>query len=222
MDRKQEREAFKPKQVKAADPVDGRYVPTDRIGEINTDPEEVEPATEAELAEELAIHGRLLEPEVAREADVNATAARGGFAGEAATMGNWYSETYWTHFDWRPDVKKVIGRVQQKLPYQTFANTYFMHPPVYGRTYEFVSTDFWAGGRSANGAFLGYRGKPIASGVGWNVVEALFADRYLPNIAWLIFGGKMWTRGYGWGPAPYGPAGSDAGHFFHVHCTHVL
>ena len=127
-----------------------------------------------------------------------------------------------THFDFRADVKRAIARVQAIFPYKTFANTYYQHPPIYGRKYEFVSADFWGGG-IIDGQYAGYRGKPIGWTVdGWKVFNAIFNDPYLPNIAWIIFGGRMWDRWGGWGPAPYGPPDSDPGHYKHIHVTYML
>ena len=116
---------------------------------------------------------------------------------------------------------RAINRVQKKFPSQTFANTYYMHPPVYGRKYEFVSVDFWGGGLS-NGQYVGNRGKPIGAFLGHKVWNALYQDSYLPNIFWIIWNGRMWVRGSGWGPSPWGPPDSDARHFRHIHVTYVL
>jgi len=118
-------------------------------------------------------------------------------------------------------VARAINRVQKKFPSQTFANTYYMHPPVYGRKYEFVSVDFWGGGLS-NGQYVGNRGKPIGAFLGHKVWNAIYQDSYLPNIFWIIWNGRMWVRGLGWGPSPWGPPDSDAGHFRHIHVTYVL
>lgn len=204
-----------PPEVEIEAPVDGDSVPEDRNVHINTVPGEVEVATEEELQQEVEKYKSLREPEAAREEEGKPPPPG------AAAFGGWYEEKYWTHFDFRDDVARVIARIQKKFPWQTFANTYYMHPPVYARKYERVSVDFWGGGR-VNGRYAGYRGKPIGTSLGWNIVNAAMNDPYLPNINWIIFGGKMWTRGVGWGPAPWGPAGSDAGHHFHCHISYVL
>lgn len=215
LDKDEEKRAWKPRKVERDDPVDGEEDPEDRNVEINTVAGEVEAASEEELAREIEKHGRLREPEVALEED-------GPPPPEGAAAFGGYAETYYTHFEWRDDVKRAIARVQKKFPFRTFANTYFCHPPVYGRKYEFVSVDFWGGGM-AGGKYVGYRGKPINLTVnGWDVFNAIFNDGYLPNIAWAIHGGRMWTRGYGWGPSPYGPPDSDPAHVNHIHVTYLL
>jgi hypothetical protein len=96
-----------------------------------------------------------------------------------------------------------------------------MHPPVYGRKYEFVSVDFWGGGRS-HGKYVGYRGKPIGASLGQRVFSAIFHDRYKPNIFWIIWNGRMWVRGTGWEASPWGPPDSDPRHEKHIHVTYVL
>jgi hypothetical protein len=184
-------------------PTDGNEAGPPLLAEHNAG---TAPEDELLLEEERRV-GVVKEPEVGRVGH------------EVAVAG--YSDTYWTHFDWREDVARAVARVQKKFPYLTYANTYYCHPPVYGRAYEFQSADLWGGGL-AGGYYYGYRGKPIGSVVdGWDVFDALFYDPYLPNIYWIIFGGYMWTRGYGWGPAPWGPPDSDPGHHAHIHVTFV-
>lgn len=190
-------------------PADGttERAPVDRNARVNTVPGEAEPAGDEALVREIARLGVVKEPEVGRVGYGELEAA--------------YSDTYWTHFDWRSDVKASVVRTQKKFPWLTYANTYYCHPPVYGRKYEFASADFWGGGLS-NGSYYGYRGKPINAVVnGWAVFDAIFDDPGLPNIYWIIFAGRMWTRGYGWGPAPWGPPDSDPGHFSHIHVTYL-
>lgn len=141
----------------------------------------------------------------------------GGASGEIATAG--YADTYPTHFGFRPDVRRFVNRMQAKFPWLTYANTYYMHPPVFGRLYEIRSVDFWAGGLVGN-KYVGYRGKNINITVnGWDIFNAAFNDPNLPNIAWIIFGGYMWSWSGGWTSAPWGPAGSDAGHHYHPHIS---
>ena len=81
--------------------------------------------------------------------------------------------------------------------------------------------DFWGGGLS-NGQYVGNRGKPIGAFLGHKVWNAIYQDSYLPKIFWIIWNGRMWVRGLGWGPSPWGPPDSDAGHFRHIHVTYVL
>jgi len=132
-----------------------------------------------------------------------------------------YIDDHPTRFNFRGDVHKVINRVQAKFPNQTYANTYVEHPPGFGGRYDTVSVDFWGGGLR-NGKYVGYRGKPIGTERGHNVFRAIWHDKHKPNISWIIWHGRMWVRGKGWGPAPGGPADSDAGHYNHVHVTYEL
>ena len=132
-----------------------------------------------------------------------------------------YIDDHPTRFDFRGDVHKAINRVQKKFPFQTFANTYVGHPPGFGGKYDRVSVDFWGGGRK-NGRYVGYRGKPLAHNLGDRVFRAIFNDKHKPNISWIIWRGRMWVRGKGWGPAPGGPPDSDAGHYKHIHVTFML
>lgn len=216
LDMGEELRLWKPEEVELNNPIDGNDDPEDNIVRVNTIPEEIEVATPEMLQQEMSTWGQLREPEAASKEYGPPPPPR------SAAFGDWYSDKYWTHWDWRGDVKKAVARLQKKFPWLTFANTYWCHPPVYGRKFEFVSADFWAGG-VVNGRYVGYRGKNINLVInGWKVFNALFNDAHLPNIAWIIHGGKMWTRGYGWGPSPWGPAGSDAGHFYHVHVTYLL
>ncbi len=132
-----------------------------------------------------------------------------------------YIDDHPTRFDFRGDVRKAINRVQAKFPHETFANTYVEHPPGYRGQYDLVSVDFWGGGLR-NGKFAGYRGKPIGTERGNKVFHAIWHDKHKPNIFWIIWNGRMWIRGKGWGPAPDGPADSDAGHYNHIHCTYAI
>jgi len=186
-------------------PTDGAEMDLLPAESVNPLPEGVAPATEEDLRAEIERHGRLREPEIG-----------------VPEMGvSSYMDQHPTHFDFRADVRRIVNRVQRKLPYRTYANTYVSHPPVYGRKYEFVSVDFWGGGLM-NGRYVGYRGKPIGASLGDEVWRALFYDPYLPNLAWIIWSGRMWSRGYGWGLSPAGPPDSDPEHRSHVHCTYVL
>ena len=183
--------------------------------QINIVSDEIEAATEEELQRIIEEEGRASEPEIgAYRLEVPASSL-----GEARAVSRSYISDHPTHFDFRADVARLVNRIQKTFPMQTFANTYFMHPPVYGRKYEFVSVDFWGGGLS-NGRYVGYRGKPIGASLGQQVQDALLHDPNLPNIFWIIWNGKMWVDGTGWGPSPWGPPDSDAGHFKHVHVTY--
>jgi hypothetical protein len=215
MDRRieEDKRLWIPPQVERSEPVDGDSLPEDKNVHINTVPGEVEVADEDALRRVIETKGRFPEPEIARARLLK------GDEPEIGTQS--YAQRYWTHFDFREDVAAGIVRVQKQFPWETYANTYYEHPPVYGRTYEFVSVDYWGGG-FWNGRYAGYRGKPIGVGFGWEVFNAAFNDPYLPNIYWAIFNGYMWTRGYGWGPSPWGPPDSDPRHDKHIHISYLL
>jgi hypothetical protein len=199
-------------------PVDGTEEPEpERVPDpINIISDEIEVATEEELQRIIEQEGKVLEPEIAAfELDVTPS------PGEPQALSRSYLSEHPTHFNFRADVARVVNRVQAKFPWQTFANTYYQHPPVFGRKYEFVSVDFWGGGRS-HGRYAGYRGKPIGTSLGQRVFSAVFNDRHLPNISWIIWNGRMWVRGTGWEASPWGPPDSDPRHEKHVHVTYVL
>ena len=137
-------------------PSDGTYEP-----EANTAPErinivsdEIEAATEEDLWRIVEQEGKVREPEIGTYDEFG----RAQSPSVAATVGTEsYIDDYPTHFDFRADVARLVNRIQGQFPWQTYANTYYMHPPVYGRTYEFVSVDFWGGGLW-NDQYVGYRG----------------------------------------------------------------
>ena len=202
-----------------APPTDGTDEPeAEKVPEpINIVSDEIEVATEEELQRIIEQEGKVSEPEIG----AFELGDPGSSPGEARAASRSYISDHPTHFDFRADVARAVNRVQAKFPSQTFANTYYMHPPVYGRKYEFVSVDFWGGGLW-NGQYVGYRGKPIETSLGHQVWNALFYDEYLPNIHWIIWNGWMWTRGWGWDSSPPGPPDSDAGHYNHIHVTYIL
>jgi len=202
-------------------PVDGTEEPEPEKApeRINIVSDEIEPATEEEIQLIIEQEGKVLEPEIAA---ARLDAATGPDEVQAGSRS--YISDHPTSFNWRADVARVINRVQAKFPWQTFANTYSWHPPYDPPTitvrYDAVSVDFWGGGRS-NGRYVGYRGKPIGTSLGQRVFSALFKDPHEPNIYWIIWNGRMWLRGRGWGPAPWGPPDSDAGHYNHIHVTYL-
>lgn len=178
---------------------------------VNTVPNEIVPASREVLDEEIRRYGRSPEFGIERYRESEEGLLESAFGS--------YIDDHPTHFDWVEPVRALIVRVQKKFPWLTYANTYFRHPPIYGRLYEFLSFDLWAGGL-VNGRYVGYRGKNIWEAVdGWEVFNSVFNDPYLPNIHWAIFNGYMWTSGYGWGPSPAGRADSDPRHDKHPHFT---
>lgn len=183
---------------------------------------EVVPASAEVLAEEIRRHGIVREePEILRARELGILLEPEGDGEDRPGIAG-YADTYWTHFDYRSDVAELVRRIQARFPWRLYLNTYFHHPPVHGRRYEFVSFDVWGGGLNDAGAYVGYRGKPLPVELGRRVFNSIFNDPRLPNIYWIIYRGRMWTRGYGWGPAPWGPAGSDARHDWHIHVTCLL
>ena len=200
-------------------PVDGTDEPeAEKDPEpINVVPGEIEVATEEEFQRIIEQEGREIEPEIAAS---EPDAVPG--PGEARALSRSYISDHPTSFNFRADVARLVNRIQKQFPHQTFANTYRWHPPFSPPTitqrYDAVSVDFWGGGRS-NGRYVGYRGKPIGTALGNRVFRAIFNDRHEPNIFWIIWHGRMWLRGRGWGPAPGGPPDSDAGHYKHIHIT---
>jgi hypothetical protein len=196
----------------------------DKHVHVNVVPGEIEVADHDLLQREIEKYGRIEEePEIARARELGIhlpePVTTADVAREVGIEG--YAGTYWTHFDYRPDVARNVARVQKQFPWLTFMNTYFRHPPVYRRKYEFVSRDTWQGGIS-NGRYTGYRGKPLDPSLGVKVFNAIFYDPYTPPIYWIIYRGRQWVRGYGWGPAPWGPPGSDPNHDWHIHDTSLL
>ncbi len=133
-----------------------------------------------------------------------------------------YIEQYPTHFDWRPDVAALVRKYESEFPWKTYICTYKFHPPIYGRKYEFVSFDVWGGGLNRYGQYMGYRGRALPVTLGNRIFWRIFNDPQDPPILWIIWGGRMWDRWNGWGPAPGGPPDSDPGHYRHIHCTCAL
>jgi hypothetical protein len=203
-------------------PVEGTDEPeAEKVPEpINIVSDEIEVATEEELQRIIEQEGKVREPEIAAFERYFEVEEPTSSSGEARALSRAsYPVLYPTHFNWRADVARLVNRIQGKFPWQTFANTYYMHPPVYGRKYEFVSVDFWGGGRS-NDRYVGYRGKPIGTSLGQKVFNAIFHDPYKPNIFWIIWNGRMWVDGEGWQASPGGPPDSDPRHEKHIHVTY--
>ncbi len=133
-----------------------------------------------------------------------------------------YIQDYPTHFDFRPDVARLVKKYESEFPWKTYINTYEYHPPVFGRKYEFVSFDVWGGGLDRNGRYMGYRGRALGPVLGDRIFRRIFNDPEDPPLLWIIWRGRMWSRAYGWGPAPSGPPDSDPQHLKHIHATFAL
>ena len=212
----QDKRLWIPPWAEVEEPVDGGEAdePNEPLLPVNLPTGEVKPAAEEELRREVARHGVAVEPEIAR------SVVEAGGPGPNVLAS--YMSEYPTRFFYRSDVGRSINRIQAEFPWVTYACTYVRHPPVFGHKYEHVSVDYWGGGLDANGRYVGYRGKPIGRELGDRVFNVLFRDPHRPNIYWIIWGGRMWTRGYGWGPSPGGPPDSDAGHYLHIHVSYLL
>jgi len=120
----------------------------------------------------------------------------------------WYAETYPTHHDWNDDVNRLVLKYEAQYA-DTYLNTYYMHPPVFGRTWEFRSFDVWD---------VAGRGFDLDLDLGDEVFNTILDDPEPPLIAWIIYKGRMWTPGgfESWGPPE---DGSDPGHYRHIHVT---
>lgn len=197
----------------------GQEDPTDAEDALGADAVEISTAVNGPrltdphvLAREIADVGVHVEPEIAAY-----QAEKGGRIGAS------YAQMYPTRFFFTDQVRGSIVRFQREFPFLTYCNTYLNHPPVYDHIYEHLSVDYWGGGL-ADGHYVGYRGKDLYS-VGNLDPKALFnrifSDPNPPNIYWIIHAGRMWVRGSGWQGSPWGPAGSDAGHFHHIHVTYL-
>ena len=187
---------------------------------INIISDDYEAASDEDLRYIIEREGKLREPEILAAYE----RARPRSPGGAREVGiRSYEEDHPTNFDWREDVEQLVNRIQAQFPWQTYANTYYWHPPYDPPTitvqYDAVSVDFWGGGIE-DGVYVGYRGKPIGTDLGNQVWNALSYDEYLPNIFWIIWDGWMWVSGSGWSAAPWGPPDSDAGHYNHIHVTY--
>lgn len=128
---------------------------------------------------------------------------------EPKASGN-YTEKHPTHYDWRADAKAVAREIVEK--FDVSVNTYFKHPPDYGRKFEFVSLDVWG----PKG-----RGDPLDPAEGQRVWNYLWNRRGI-GWSWGIYKGRSWGRIKGWDKAPSGPPDSDPGHYRHLHITYEL
>jgi len=121
----------------------------------------------------------------------------------------WYAETYPTHHIWNDDVNRLVLKYEAQFD-DIYLNTYFMHPPVFGRKWEFRSFDVWD---------VAGRGFDLDPDLGDEVHSTIMDDPDPPLIAWIIYKGSMFTPGGGvetWDPPE---DGSDPGHYRHIHVT---
>lgn len=125
----------------------------------------------------------------------------------------WYAQNYPMHFGFRSDVKELVDKYEDEFYGQAMLLTYYMHPPVYGRKWEFVSMDAWdpAG-----------RGVALNPATGDALFTRIMEDYEGPLVQWIIWRGRMWSRGGGWEVYDPPEDGSDPGHHRHIHCTYAL
>ncbi len=134
-----------------------------------------------------------------------------GFAGS-------YEKAHPTNYEWREDIGKLAHQVANTPGWarKVWLNTYWWHPPyqrgVIDFRYDNRSFDVW--GWSGRGARL----DPT---IGDEIFKWLFSAKSPGKIHWIIYKGRMWVDdGRGWRSSPPGPAGSDAGHWNHIHVTY--
>jgi len=125
-----------------------------------------------------------------------------------------YVRDHPTNYIWRANIEQLTDRLVNMDPFyrRIWVNTYFFHPPVVTPRRDMLSFDVWD---------FGGRGFHLDVNLGNQVFQRLFNDPNLPNINWIIWQGRMWTRGVGFGPSPPGPPDSDPGHFSHLHVTYL-
>ena len=124
-----------------------------------------------------------------------------------------YVKNHPTNYIWREDIEKLTARLVNMDPYyrKIWINTYKEHPPEWNR--DTTSFDVWG---------FGGRGDPLPVDIGRKVCDEIFNDPNPPDIWWIIYQGKMWTRKAGtWGPSPDGPPDSDPEHNNHIHVTYL-
>lgn len=124
-----------------------------------------------------------------------------------------YVRQHPTNYDWRDDIEKLTARLvnMEEFYKKIWINTYKGHPPGWNR--DTTSFDVWG--------FEG-RGDPLPVEIGEQVRDVMFEDPDPPDIWWIIYRGKMWTRRTGaWGASPPGPPDSDPQHNQHIHVTYL-
>ena len=128
-----------------------------------------------------------------------------------------YVRDHPTNYVWEPRIEKLTKRLVNMDPFhrRIWVNTYFDHPPGVTPRRDKVSFDVWG---------FGGRGDPLDVELGWRIRRLLFRlskKRGGPNIAWIIWRGRMWEHGVGPKPSPPGPRDSDPKHLTHLHVTYL-
>ena len=122
-----------------------------------------------------------------------------------------YVAMYPTHHEWNDDVYRFVLKYEAQYE-GIYINTYLMHPPVYGRTWEFRSFDVWD---------VAGRGFALDRALGDEVKRTIMSDPEPPWIQWIIYKGILWKLTNG-GEQPWDlqpDDGSDFGHWNHIHVT---
>lgn len=129
-----------------------------------------------------------------------------------------YEKAHPTNYNWRENLELLTDRLVNRPEFygEIWINTYFQHPPGGAqdtwRHRDGTSFDVWG---------FGGRGDPIGTELGDRVFDLLFNDPDPPDIWWIIWNGRMWTRAQGFLDAPPGPPGSDPDHVNHIHVTYM-
>jgi hypothetical protein len=131
-----------------------------------------------------------------------------------------YVRAHPTNYKWREDIEQLTRGIVNRASFKEriWINTYHHHPPggedEFWRHRDTTSFDVWG--------FDG-RGDPLPKELGDRVFKVLFDDLARPDIWWIIWQGEMWSRFQvpQLRPAPPGAAGSDPGHFSHIHVTYL-
>jgi hypothetical protein len=130
-----------------------------------------------------------------------------------------YVRAHPTNYNWRQDIERLTHGIVNRDAFERriWINTYFHHPPggehAFWRNRDETSFDVWG---------FGGRGDSLPKSLGDQVFHVLFSNPNPPDIWWIIWQGRMWSRFQGgFVAAPQGPSGSDPGHFHHIHVTYL-
>jgi len=131
-----------------------------------------------------------------------------------------YVNNHPTNYNWREDIERLTHSIVNRDSFtgRIWINTYHHHPPG-------APDDFWRWRDTTSFDVWGFdgRGDPLPKELGDRVYHVLFNDPAPPHIWWIIWQGEMWSRFQvpPRMPAPGGAAGSDPGHFLHIHATYL-
>lgn len=120
-----------------------------------------------------------------------------------------YVDKHPTHFNFDPDVRRLVDKYEKEYYAQIYINTYRDHPP--GTWWDARSIDVW----HSDG-----RGFALPKDLGDKVFNRIFNDSSLPHIRYCIWQGQMWQAGIGWSKYWDDDVESDGGHYKHIHVTY--